>query len=137
MNMIRKLAWVYAVLFVGVVALGYIPGLTDDQGLLLGLFSIQLKDDLLHLGSAIWAALAALHSTGASLFYFRLFGLLYFFDGICGLLFGQGYLDLGILLYGPRSLDLMTRIGANIPHILIGGIALLIGFVFYRRWEKA
>jgi hypothetical protein len=134
--MIRKLAWVYAALFVGVVVLGYIPGLTDEHGMLLGLFHIELKDDLLHLASAVWAAWAAWYSTGASLFYFRLFGLLYFFDGICGLLFGNGYLDLGILLYGPVPLDLSTRIGANIPHILIGGIAILIGFVFYRRWVE-
>lgn len=136
MNTIRRLAWAYAALFVGVVALGYIPGLTDEQGQLLGLFRIELKDDLLHLASALWAALAAWHSTRAALFYFRLFGLVYFFDGVVGLLFGQGYLDLGILLYGPAQLDLATRIGANIPHLLIGGIAILIGFVFYRRWEK-
>jgi hypothetical protein len=134
--MIRKLAWVYAALFVGVVALGYIPGLTDDQGRLLGLFHIELKDDLLHLGSGLWAAIAAWYSTRAALFYFRLFGLVYFFDGVCGLLFGQGYLDFGIFLFGPTPLDLATRIGANIPHLLIGGIAILIGFVFSRRWAK-
>jgi hypothetical protein len=134
--MIRKLAWVYAALFVAVVALGYIPGLTDEHGMLLGLFHIELKDDLLHLASALWAAWAAWRSTAASLFYFRLFGLVYFFDGVCGLLFGNGYLDLGIILEGPVQIDLATRIGANIPHILIGGIAILIGFVFYRRWVQ-
>lgn len=53
MNPIRKWAWGYAALFVAVVALGYIPGLTDEQGALLGLFHIELKDDLLHLGSAL------------------------------------------------------------------------------------
>jgi len=132
--MIRKLAWGYAALFLAVVLLGYIPGLTDEHGMLLGLFHIELKDDVLHLGSALWAAIAAWLSTGAALFYFRLFGLIYFFDGVCGLLFGQGYLDFGIFLYGPTPLDLGTRIGANAPHLVIGGVAVLIGFVFYRRW---
>jgi hypothetical protein len=132
----RKWAWGYALLFLAVVSLGYIPGLTDEQGQLLGLLHIELKDDLLHLGSAIWAAVAAWLSTRAATLYFRLFGLVYFFDGVVGLLFGQGYLDLGILLYGPASLDLATRIGANIPHLLIGGVAMLVGFVFSRRWAK-
>lgn len=132
----QRWAWIYAALFLGVVSLGYIPGLTNDQGQLLGLFRIELKDDLLHLGSAIWAAWAAWSSAKASTFYFRLFGLVYFFDGVCGLLTGQGYLDLGIFLYGPAPLDLITRIGANIPHILIGGIAVWVGFVLSRRYEN-
>lgn len=136
MNPIRKWAWGYAALFVAVVALGYIPGLTDEHGALLGLFHIELKDDLLHLGSALWAAIAAWHSTAAARFYFRLFGLIYFFDGVSGLLFGQGYLDFGIFLHGPTQLDLATRIGANIPHLLIGGIAILVGFVFSRSWAQ-
>jgi hypothetical protein len=137
MTTIRKWAWGYALLFFGVVALGYIPGLTNDQGQLLGLFRIELKDDLLHLGSAIWAALAAWRSTAASLFYFRLFGLVYFLDGVMGLLTGEGYLDLGILLHGPAALDLQTRIFANLPHLLIGGVAVLVGFWFYHRWVQA
>ena len=133
----QRWAWIYAALFLGVVSLGYIPGLTNDQGQLLGLFRIELKDDLLHLGSAIWAAWAAWSSAKASTFYFRLFGLVYFFDGVCGLLTGQGYLDLGIFLYGPAPLDLITRIGANIPHIIIGGVAVLVGFVLSKRYENS
>jgi hypothetical protein len=133
-SLIQKWAWVYAILFLVVVALGYIPGFTDAHGALFGLFHIELKDDLLHLGSAIWAAIAAWLSTRASLFYFRLFGLVYLFDGVTGLLLGQGYLDGGIFFYGPTSLPLGTRIGANAPHILIGGIAVYIGFVLGRKY---
>jgi hypothetical protein len=40
MDVIRKLAWAYALLFFGVVALGYLPGLTNNQGELLGLFKL-------------------------------------------------------------------------------------------------
>lgn len=136
MHPMQRWAWIYTALFLGVVSLGYIPGLTDDQGYLLGLFRIELKDDLLHLGSALWAAWAAWNSPKASTFYFKLFGLVYFFDGVVGFFTGQGYLDLGIFLYGPAPLDLATRIGANIPHILIGGIAIVVGFVLSRRYEN-
>jgi hypothetical protein len=132
MDLIRKLAWVYAVMFLAIAALSYIPALKDEQGLTFGLFSLQLHDDLLHAGSALWAALAAMRSSWAARFYFRLFGLVYFFDGIVGLLFGEAYLDLGILRHGPQSYEWAHKIGANIPHILIGGIAIFIGYVLSR-----
>ncbi len=133
MNIIRKLGWGYAALFLFVVLLGYIPGLTNAAGQLFGLFRLDLYDDALHLGSGIWAALAAWRSTRASIWYFKLFGILYGLDGVVGLLFGQGYLDGGIFLYGVAPLDWGAKIAANLPHILIGGMAVLIGFVLSRK----
>jgi hypothetical protein len=135
-NMIRLLGWVYAVLFVAVVAVGYVPAFVDDQGYVFGLFSIQIWDDLLHLGSGIWAAAAAWTSTRATVLYFRIFGILYGLDGVLGLLTGQGYLDGGIFIHGPTALDLSTRIFANAPHILIGGIAVIIGFGLSSRLAR-
>lgn len=135
MHPIRKLAWAYAALFFFVVSLGYIPGLTDEAGYLFGLFTIDPIDDALHIGSALWAAGAAWHSARASRLYFQLFGALYMLDGILGLIWGHGYLDGGLLLHGPETLDFGTRFAANLPHLLIGGIALLIGFVLSRRWD--
>ena len=133
-SLIQKLAWVYAAMFVFIVVLGYLPGVKDSQGLMFGLFSLQLHDDALHLGSGLWAAVAAWLSDRASTIYFKLFGVVYGLDGVLGLLTGQGYLDGGIFFHGITPLDLGTRIGANIPHILIGGVAVLIGFVLSRRY---
>jgi Domain of unknown function (DUF4383) len=133
-SLMQNLAWVYAALFLFVVALGYIPGLTNSAGQLLGLFRIELKDDILHLGSGLWAATAGWLSTRASTFYFKLFGIIYGLDGVLGFLTGQGYLDGGIFIYGVTPLDLTTRFAANLPHMLIGGIAVLIGFVVSRRY---
>jgi hypothetical protein len=45
----------------------------------------------------------------------------------------MGYLDLGIFLHGPMNLPLETRIAANLPHIAIGGFAILVGYLFARR----
>ena len=134
MHTIQKLAWVYSLLFLFVVALGYIPGLTNSAGQLLGLFRIELVDDALHLGSGLWAAVAGWLSPRASTLYFKLFGVVYGLDGVIGFSFGQGFLDGGIFIYGPTPLDLATRFGANLPHMLIGGIAVLIGFVLSRRY---
>ena len=130
---LQKLAWVYAALFVGIVAINYVPFLKDSQGRLCGLFKLDWWDDALHLGSAIWAGFAAWRSVRASRLYFQLFGPVYLFDGIVGLIFGQAYLDLGIFLFGPAAYPLLSKIGANAPHILIGGMAVYIGYVLSRR----
>ena len=132
-NIVRLMGWAYALLFVGVTALGYVPPFHDQQGYLFGLFKLEWWDDALHLGSGIWAAVAAWKSYEATRTYFRIFGPLYMFDGVCGLLTGMGYLDLGIFLHGPMALPLETRIAANLPHIAIGGIATIVGYVLARR----
>ncbi|MFN8635898.1 MAG: hypothetical protein U0893_18770 [Chloroflexota bacterium] len=131
---IRRWAWVYAALFFAVVAVGYVPAFNDASGNLFGLFSLQLIDDALHAGSGIWAALAAWRSSWASTLYFKLFGTVYFMDGVVGLIFGRAYLDGGLFTDGPANLDLMTKIATNLPHIIIGGTAVILGFVVARRY---
>src|SRR5262245_847223 len=132
MDKVRALGWAYFALFVAVVATGYVPAFEDSQGRLFGLFKLDLYDDALHLASGIWAGVAAWISRGAARSYFRLFGPLYFLDGVLGLITGSGYLDLGIFLYGPIDLPLMTRIFANLPHLAIGGFAAWVGYVLAR-----
>jgi hypothetical protein len=133
-NPLRILAAVYAVLFVGVTSLNYIPGLTDAQGRTFGLFALDIFDDALHAASALWAGLAAWRSTRATLVYFRVFGPLYCLDGLLGLVTGSGYLDLGIVLNGVLDLPLVTRMLMNLPHIAIGGFAAFAGYGLARRW---
>lgn len=133
---IQAFAWVYAALFLFVVILGYIPGVTDAQGLMFGLFKIDLIDDILHLASALWAGWAAWHSLRAAVFYFKAFGILYFLDGIVGVLTGEGYLDLGVFLAGAGIPDMATRVAANIPHIVLGAVAMIIGFIVSRKYTE-
>lgn len=133
LHVMQKWAWVYAGLFLFVVAIGYVPAFNDAQGNLFGLFSLQLVDDALHLGSGIWAALAAWRSAYASTLYFRIFGIVYFMDGVVGLVFGRAYLDGGLLIDGPAPLDFMTKLATNLPHLVIGGTAVFLGFIVARR----
>jgi hypothetical protein len=134
MNPLRLIAAVYAVLFVIVASLNYIPGLTDGQGRTFGLFELDVFDDALHLASGVWAGLAAWWSTRATKIFFRVFGTLYCLDGLLGLATGSGYLDLGILLNGVLQLPFVTRVLLNLPHIAIGGFAAFTGFVLAPRW---
>ena len=130
---IQNLAWIYAAMFFVIGSLRYIPFINDAQGYTLGIFKLEWYDDLLHYASGVWAAIAAWQSARASEFYFKLFGIIYGLDGVMGFFLGQGYLDGGIFLHGYTPLDWGFKFFANIPHILIGGIAVLIGFVLSRR----
>ena len=59
--------------FLFIVVMNYIPGLTNADGQLLGLFRIDPIDNIVHMISCIWAAVAAYRSTRASVLYFRIF----------------------------------------------------------------
>ena len=135
-SIIQKLAFVYAVMFILVAALSYIPAVKDIHGYVFGLFSLQYFDDLLHVSSGLWALGAGLKSTKSAAFYFKVAGFLYFLDAVLGLLSGQGFLDFGIFQKPLGVIDLSTRIGANGPHILIGGFALYIGCILSRKYVK-
>jgi hypothetical protein len=123
----RITAAVYCGILLGVASLNLIPGLKDDQGRICGIFALDLGDDLLHLGSALWAGAAAMVSGRAARWFLRLFGALYLGDGLLGLATGSGYLDAAIFTIGPQALDFGFRILANTPHIVLGGVALAMG----------
>ena len=133
MSLIRKLGFAYFALFVIVAAMSYVPQFKDANGMMFGLFKLDLYDDALHLFSGVWAGIAALISTRAAVTYFKLFGTLYFLDGVFGLITGSGYLDFGIFINGVLNLPLSTRFFANAPHLGLGGVAILIGYLLAPR----
>ena len=126
MTSLRIIALVYAVILLGAASLNYIPGITDENGLAFGIFQLDPFDDALHVASAAWALLAGLISHRASRFFLLWFGLLYLFDGIFGYFTGYGYLDLGIFTNPSAGVShTMPRLLANLPHIALGGFAVL------------
>lgn len=129
MSLYQKVALGYFVVLLGAASLNYIPGVTDEDGVAFGVFALDIFDDALHLASALWALVAALVSSRAARTFLVLFGALYLGDGLLGLATGSGYLDLGIFLNGFQDYDLGFKILANLPHILLGGIALGTGLL--------
>jgi len=128
MTIIQKFALGYFAVLLAAAALNYVPGLTDDDGLAFGIFALDLFDDLLHLVSAIWALAAAFLGVRASKLFLVIFGALYLGDGALGFLTGWGYLDFGIFTNASDGLSFtLFRILANLPHIALGGVALLAG----------
>lgn len=133
MTTVRKIAFAYAAILFVVAGLNYIPGLTDAEGRAFGIFALDIYDDLLHLASALWAGTAAFLSTRAARSFLLYFGILYLADGLLGLATGSGYLDLGIINYGIQDLPFGFKILANLPHISLGGIAVLSAILFRKE----
>jgi hypothetical protein len=130
---IQKISFVYAAMFFVIFFMNYVPAFHDESGRMFGLFKLDTIDDVLHLGSAIWALAAGLYSAGATVFYFRWFGLAYLLDGLVGFFFGRGYLNGEIFTLGPLAASWPTKLGLSGPHILIGGTLVLFGFVLSKK----
>lgn len=133
MHPLAKVAAAYAVILYLVSGLNYVPGITDEEGRTFGIFALDIYDDALHFASATWAAVSAWLGRRASFTFLAAFGTLYLADGLMGLLWGSGYLDLGIFIYGIQSYDLLFKVFANTPHIVLGGVALASAILIGRN----
>lgn len=128
MTGLQKLCFGYFAALMLAASLNYIPGLTDENGLAFGIFALDIYDDALHVASAIWALVAGFASHRAARTFMILFGLAYLGDGIFGFFTGYGFLDLGIFTNASLGMDLsLGRILANMPHLALGGIAVVAG----------
>ncbi len=133
MNILRTITFGYFIALLFAAALNYIPGLTDDQGLAFGIFSLDPFDDALHVASALWALVAVILGARACTIFLVLFGALYLGDGIFGIFTGYGYLDLGIFTNPSAGISFtLVRFLANLPHIAMGGFALWSGLRWWR-----
>ncbi|HJR62459.1 MAG TPA: DUF4383 domain-containing protein [Gemmatimonadaceae bacterium] len=120
--MVRKLAFVFGIVFAIVVAVGYVPDfITSRQGeerTLFDLFAISLLDDITHSLSAIALLAASLHSQRASALALTAFGWYYALDAAFFLTYGF-FNDL------PYMADIML----NLPHVVTA--AIMLGAVYF------
>jgi hypothetical protein len=132
LDMARAVALALGVALTLATLSGLVPGLTDASGRTFGLFKLNVYQNLLHTVSALWAFFAAYISRSAAISFLRLFGTLYFIDGLMGLAIGSGYLDLGVLIYGIMDVPLWFKFLTSLPHLVLGGVAALAGFTSSR-----
>jgi hypothetical protein len=104
---IQKYAFGFAILFLGVYSLDYVPGIMDQNGLMFGLFHMSRLIDLGHLGAGALALIGALISPKAARIYFWILGIWYTID-VVTYFFGHFH-----------TLPLVKNILVNTPHILI------------------
>jgi hypothetical protein len=126
---LRTLAWLYAAGFIGIFLITHTPALTDANGLSFGLFKIDPVDDFVHLLSGVAGVIVAWRAHSYIPLFFKLVGIAYMGDAIVGMTTGRGLLDGSLFMQGADSPDFgMTNWALNLPHIIISGIALVIGF---------
>ncbi len=119
--MIRRLTLGFAVLFAGVVAIGYVPAFIEHEGgerLLFGLFQLSLIDDVTHGVTAVAALIASIGSRRLSLLFLTAFGFYYGLDAIFFLTYG---------LFNDKGW--VADILLNLPHVGIS--AVMLGVVYW------
>jgi hypothetical protein len=104
---IQKCGFGFAILFLGVYSLDYVPGVMDSNGLMFGLFHMSRLIDLGHLCAGTLALIGALISEKTARFYFWLLGVWYTIDVVT---YFFGHL---------QTLPLIRNVLVNLPHILI------------------
>jgi hypothetical protein len=125
-----RLAWIYTAGFIGIFIITHTPALTDDQGLSFGLFKIDPIDDIVHLLSGIIGFIVAWRAQGLIPLFFKLVGIAYMGDAIVGMTMSRGLLDGSIFAQGAGAPDFsLTNWALNLPHIILSGIALVVGFM--------
>jgi hypothetical protein len=124
--MVRKLAGGFAVIFVIVVAMGWMPHnitamqMTPDgpERTMFGLFKMSMLDDVTHGLSAVLLLAACIRSRQASLLALTAFGWYYGCDAVF-------YLINGFINHKPLTSNVML----NLPHVLIATI--MLGMVYW------
>jgi hypothetical protein len=111
---VQKLAKLFAIVFVLVGVLGFVPGITTD-GHLLGIFEVNTLHNIIHLATGLVAFWAA-NSVSNSRLFFKVFGIVYLLVTVLG--FMQG----GVL----GLID--TNMADNLLHLVIAAAALYAGF---------
>lgn len=108
--MLKKVALVFGVVFTLVGVLGFVPGITNDEGLLLGIFQVDGLHNVIHLLSGL-AGLAASSTESYSQLYLRVFGAVYAAVTIVGFVQGDTVLGLIEVNAADNLLHLVLTVG--------------------------
>jgi hypothetical protein len=120
--MINTAAKIFGLVFILIGILGFVPGVTNEHGMLLGLFHVNTAHNIVHLVSGALALMAGF--MGGARVYFQIFGVIYGLVAILGM-FSSGPI-FGIIANNVHDVWL---------HFLISAGALFLGF--YRERQPA
>ena len=123
--MVRKLAFGFGVIFVIVIALGWMPQCitamhmtpSGPERTMFDLFVLSMLDDITHGVTALVLIAASLHSRKAAVLAFTAFGWYYACDALFFLL--NGFFN-----DKPWTADIML----NLPHVVLSSIMLTIAY---------
>ncbi len=112
---LQNWAWLFAIVFIVLGILGYVPGITSN-GMLFGIFDMDAMHSVIFIITGIVAAISAA-SVSASRTYFKVFGVIYALAAIIG--FIQGDTIVGLM---------DVNMADHILHLVIAVVALWVGF---------
>ena len=112
-NIAMLVGWV--LLVVGV--LGFVPGITTTDGLLLGIFQVNGLHNIVHIATGLVALYLASKGEEGSQMFFKVFGVIYAIVAVLGF-FSEGPI-LGLIAHNTADTWL---------HIVIAVVALYLGF---------
>ncbi|HLH01961.1 MAG TPA: hypothetical protein VKX25_04265 [Bryobacteraceae bacterium] len=125
LSTLRKCAFGFAVLFLAVYSLDYVPGIMAANGKMFGLFSMTTFVDIGHLGLGLLALISGFAGQRAARVYFWFLGFFYAAD---------------VITYAIRHwtiLPPLTNLLVNLPHIVISTAAFLIAIYVDRPASHA
>lgn len=94
--MIKKFAWLFAVVFLLLGILGLVPGLIQE-GYLFGIFQVDTMHNIVHILTGCIFGAAALMGSRAASMWFKLFALVYLAVAVWGFFTAEGSAVLGII----------------------------------------
>lgn len=116
--MLKKMAMVFGIIFLVIGVLGFIPGVTTSDHLLLGIFKVNAAHNVVHILSGLVALWVSMASDGASKVYFQVFGVVYLLVAVLGFTYGDN--------------DIVGLVSSNMAdtwlHVVIAAAALYLGF---------
>jgi hypothetical protein len=122
---IQKCAFGFALLFLFVYSLDYVPGIMDSNGKMFGLFSMTTFVDIGHLGLGLLALISGFVGPRTSRVYFWFLGFFYAAD---------------VIIYAVRHAHLIspvTNLLVNMPHMVVSIAAFLVAINVGRQSANA
>lgn len=116
--MVKKLAWVFGMVFLLAAVLRFMHG---DDDMLYGLH-VNSRHNLIHLVTGLGFSVTALAGENYARMFFQIFGLVYGLVGIAGFALGE-----------LPGLAIPLNTADNVFHIVVALACLLIGFVLAKR----
>ncbi len=109
----KKLTMWLGYVFLAIGILGFVPGVTNSSGMLLGVFSVDTMHNVVHLVTGLLALFLA--GSSAKMFL-KVFGIVYLLIAILG------FMGSGVVL------GMMMNMADNLLHLVVGVLALSYGF---------
>jgi hypothetical protein len=123
----KKFALILGAIFTLVGILGFVPGITDDSGMLLGLFHVDTVHNLVHLVTGLLGLWLGSSSASGSKSWLQIFGVVYALVAILGFVYGDGKI-LGFLVNNTNDTWL---------HLVLAAVLLALGFGVSDKNEAA